>query len=271
MTIEAEAVVNNPSPGAGSGDGGEAKASAEVKGESEVKGSDEKGTQGTEGLFDGMDAPTLHKSYKKLQGEYSRVQNEIVKKFEPFGGPEQVLQWTEYLANNPDFAQWVAQQKSKTVLGVDESQLDDQTKSALKAVREIAKSVVDEEVGRIRRTEIAPLNEAAKQQLIGSHFDTMDKQYGAEWHEMRDLMSELSENLPQETQDRPTFDDVEDLYFKALRKSGKLESYAAKKLQKTIAEKKGKATDKPTGAGESKPAKATSIAEAFRLAKAQGA
>ncbi len=264
--------VINPSQGAGSGAGGEPKGSAQGTGESEkAQQGSAKGEPGSEGLFDGMDGATLHKSYKELQREYSKVQNEIVKKFEPYGGAEQVLQWTDYLSKNPDFAQWVAGQKSKTALGIDESQLDDNTKAALDAVRKIAKTVVDEAVGNLRAQEIAPLNESQTQELIDRHFEAMDKKYGEDWREMQDLMSELSDELPDSVQSRPTLENFEDLYFKALRKANKLEAYAAKKLQKTITEKKGKATDKPAAAGESTPKKATSIAEAFAQAKqAQG-
>lgn len=267
MSDVTTAPVINPSQGAGSEGSGEPKGSAKTGGEPEKKEGSAKGEPGSEGLFDGMDGATLHKSYKELQREYSKVQNEIVKKFEPYGGAEQVLQWTNYLSNNPDFAHWVASQKTKTALGIDESQLDDNTKAALDAVRKIAKTVVDEEVGRLRQQEIAPLNESQTQELIDRHFEAMDKKHGEEWREMQDLMSELSEALPDSIQSRPTFEDMEDLYFKALRKANKLDTYAANKLQKKINEKKGKSTDKPASAGESTPKTATSIAEAFAQAK----
>jgi hypothetical protein len=267
MEKGATADVINPSQSKGSEGSGEPKGSASPSGEPEKNSGSAKGEPGSEGLFDGMDGATLHKSYKKLQGEYGRIQNEIVKKFEPYGGAEQVLQWTDYLSKNPDFAQWVTAQKTKSALGIDESQLDDQTKAALDAVRKIAKTVVDEEVGRLRTREIAPINETQTQDLIDRHFDAMDKKYGEDWREMQDLMSELSDDLPDSIQNKPTLEDMEDLYFKALRKSNKLESYAAKKLQKTITEKKSKATDKPASAGESTPKKAMSIAEAFAQAK----
>ncbi len=260
---------NNASDSAESDDSGEAKASAKVTGESDNKKASAKGEHSGDGLFDGMTPETLHKSYKELQREYSKIQNDIVKKFEAYGGPDQVLEWTEYLSKNPDFATWVAQQKTKSALGVDESQLDDETRKALDAVRKIAKSVVEDEVNKIRQQEIGPLSETYKQSLLESHFVKMDSLYGKDWHEMRDLMSELSEELPDKIQDRPKFEDVEDLYFKALRRSGKLESYAAKKYQQKLTEKKGKSTDRPATGGESAQKPAKSIAEAFRQAKEQ--
>jgi len=246
---------------------GQAQASETESGEAGEKAS-AKGEPGAEGLFDGMDAPTLHKSYKNLQREYSRIQNDVVKKFEAYGGTEQVLQWTAYLANNPEFAKWVTAQKTKNEIGIDESTLDESTKSALDTVRKIAKSVVAEEVGRVWQ-DIEPISELQKQESLARHFEDMDDKYGDAWHEMRDLMSELSEDLPQKAQDRPRFEDVEDLYFKALRKSGKMDAYAAKQYEKKLTEKKSKSTTKPSSAGESMPLAAKSIAEAFALAKQQ--
>jgi len=265
METDTTEIQANATESTESTEAGQAQASETETGQSAEKASDKEGTAG-EGLFDGMTPEKLHKSYKNLQREYSRIQNDVVKKFEVYGGPEQVLQWTQYLANNPEFNQWVVSQKNKTELGIDESTLDESTKSALQTVRKIARSVAEEEMKKVRQ-EIEPISETQKQEVLARHFEDMDDKYGDSWHEMRDLMSELSESLPQNVQDRPKFDDVEDLYFKALRKSGQMDSYAAKQYEKKITEKRAKSTSKPTSPGESTPSKARSIAEAFAMAK----
>jgi len=244
---------------------GEPQGSADADGEA-GKGSASAGKEPAgAGLFDGMTPEQLHKSYKHLQAEFTKEKG-VSKKFEAYGGADQVLQWTQYLINNPDFANWITSQKTKNALGIDESTLDDQSKAALDAVRKIAKSVVQDEVNRVRK-EMAPISEAQSAALLETHFAKMDKEYGEDWHEMRDLMSELSENLPEHTLSNPKFEDVEDLYFKALRKTGKLEAYAEKKLQKKMDNKKGKSTDKPGATGETAPKRANSIKEAFEQAK----
>ena len=84
---------------------------------------------------------------------------------------------------------------------------------------------------------------------------------------MRDTMSELSESLPQSAQDRPTMDDIEDLFFKDLRKTGKIEAYAKKTYEKTLTEKKAKSTERPSAAPAAGAKPAASIREAFEMAK----
>ena len=266
MNTEQAATAVNVQRGMGSKANGEPQGSVNANGEPIKGDASAKGEPSGEGLFDGMTPEQLHRSYKSLQAEFTKEKG-ISKKFEQFGGADQVLQWTEYLARNPDFAAWITAQKTKNALGIDESTLDENSRAALDTVRKIARSVMEDEVNRIRRTEIAPLTEAAKQSALESHFAKMDREYGDEWHEMRDLMSELSESLPDIVLDNPTFEDMEDLYFKALRKANKLEAYAGKKLQKQIDTKKGKATDKPGATGETAPKPANSIKEAFEQAK----
>lgn len=247
---------------------GEPQGSTEVAGESAPSASDEKGTKGTEGLFDGMDAPTLHKSYKSLQSQYTKM-NEEFKKLERFGGPSQMAQWAEYLQNNPRFAEWVQKEQAAKTTGLNEDEMDETTKKAYDTVKKIADSTADQKVRAILQNEIAPLAESYKQQLLSSHFKTMDEKYGADWNEMRDVMSELSADLPAKVQNRPTFEDIEGLYARALVKTGKFSSYAAKQYQKTLNEKKAKSSDKPASATPSAPKQYKSIAEAFADAKRQ--
>ena len=237
-------------------------------GESAQTASDEKGTKGTEGLFDGMDAPTLHKSYKSLQGEYTKVQ-QAIKKLERFGGPDQITQWADYLSNNPRFAEWVKKEQMQKTIGVDESEMDEQTKKAYETVRKIADSATDAKVREILQNDIAPLAEAHKQLILEKHFSTMDEKYGKDWNEMRDLMSELSEDLSQRAQNNPTIDDIEDLYYKALRKSGKMEAFMTKQSQRKLAVKKAMSTEKPGSPAPSAPRTYKTIAEAFADAKRQ--
>jgi len=213
-----------------------------------------------------MDAPTLHKSYKSLQSQYTKV-NEAIKKLERFGGPDQITQWADYLSNNPRFAEWVQKEQMAKTTGVDEAEMDETTRKAYDTVRKIADATTDQKVKAILQNEIAPLAEAYKQQLLSSHFDSMDKKYGKDWHELRDTMSELSAELPPKVQNKPSLDDIEDLYFKALRKSGKFDAFAAKQYQNKLTEKKAKATDKPGSALPSSPKQYKTIQEAYAEAK----
>ncbi len=263
MEATQETVLESPAaPAESVADGGEPQGSTEATGES-VQG-ESNGEPSGEGLFDGMKPEQLHKSYKSLQSEYTKAQTAI-KKLEKYGGPDQLAQWADYLSNNPEFAKWAQAQQNKNVLGTEEVDPDQQ--KALDAVRKIAESIVDQRVKDLYNKEVAPLSETYKQQMLQSHFETMDTRYGKDWHEMRDVMSELSESLPKSTQDRPTMDDIEDLYFKALRKTGKMEAFARKSYEKVLVEKKSKSTERPSAAPAAGAKPATSIQEAFEMAK----
>lgn len=245
---------------------GEAKASATDNGESAKTASDEKGTAG-EGLFDGMTPEELHKSYKAMQGEYTKLNTQF-KKLEQYGGPDQMVQWAEYLAKNPRFSEWVQNEQGRNILGVKEDELDEQQQKALNVVRTIAEQVADAKIKQIRQTEIAPLSEKYKEKLLDEHFSTMDKKYEG-WRALQDDMAEMSESLSKEAQDNPSFEDLEDLYFKALRKTGKINDYAAEMHNKKLQQMKSKTTEKPSAAPASAPRQFKTIAEAFAYAKQQ--
>jgi hypothetical protein len=264
MSTETETVPTGSEVQAESNLGsGEPQGSTENNGES-VKGEANREPSG-EGLFDGMKPEDLHKSYKSLQSEYTKAQTAI-KKLEKYGGPDQLTQWADYLSNNQEFAKWAQSQHDKNVLGTQEEVDPDQQK-ALDAVRKIAESIVDQRVKDLYQKDVAPLSEAYKQQMLQGHFEKMDSKYGKDWHEMRDTMSELSENLPKSVQDRPGMEDIEDLFFKALRKTGKMDTYVKHQYEKELTAKKAKSTERPSTTPQAGSKSATSIQEAFEMAK----
>jgi hypothetical protein len=175
----------------------------------------------------------------------------------------------DYLSGNPKFAQFISELQQENVLGVPASEVDDETKKALEMVQKISQQTTETEINRIRKEEITPLVEALKERTIDEHFTSMDEKY-ANWREMQDKMSELTGNLPDNIADSPSFGDIEDLYFKALRETGKFDDYAAEIYQKKLTDKKNKSEDKPTSAGaESQPKDASSFDEAYQQAKKQ--
>ena len=60
----------------------------------------------------------------------------------------------------------------------------------------------------------------------------MDTKYGAEWRDMQNEMLGLAKRLPTETQDNPSFEDINDLYILALSRSGKLDEMAVRRYEK---------------------------------------
>jgi hypothetical protein len=255
---------SNDTVGAESNVGGEPQGSAEV---GESGGTSSANREPEVGLFDGMDAPTLHKSYKSLQGQFTKV-NEQIKELEKYGGPSQMKQWAEYLSNNPNFAEWVKAEQAKNVLGVNEDEMTEEQIRAMGLVRKMASIESKNQIERMVAEKILPLSEAYKNQLLNSHFKVMDEKYGKDWVEFKDVMSELSEELPDSKKDNPTVEDVEDLLFKAMRKSGKMEAFQAKQYERKLAAKSKKSTGRDVAIAGVAPKQALSIQEAFEAAKA---
>lgn len=223
--------------------------------------------EGVEGRFDGMTPEQLHKSYKELQTEFGK-RNELSKqleaKFAPFGGVDQLLGTVNTLVSDADFVKWYKAKSEgmPNIEGLDAN--DPEVRKAFNAIKTMASM----EVKRELEARVRPLEDALKEKNILSHFSEMDKQYGADWRQFEETISELSYNLPEKIQNNPTFEDIEDLYIKALRKNGKFDEFVSKRYAKMVEGKKSKATDKPsTTPGAAKHARATSIDEAFAIAK----
>lgn len=225
---------------------------------------------GSEGLrYDNMTPEELHKSYKNLQSEYTKV-NQAVKKLDSYGGVDQITQWANYLQTNPRFADWAKQEMERAAYGIPGGeQLDDETKKALELVRNVSREEANRLLQDAMKAKVEPLAEKYKAQLLERNFATMDEKYEG-WRELQETMAELGEQLPPDKQDNPTFEDLEDLYFKALRTSGKFENYAAKIYEKKLAAMKSKSTEKPPSAApNASPQQFKSIAAAFEYAKKQ--
>jgi hypothetical protein len=253
---------------------GQATASDLEDGEPEGHVQDSEGEPSGEGLFDGQTGEQLHKSFKELQTEFGKrneADKELRAKFEKFGGVEQLLESAEFLNNNERFAEFIKSERQRDAYGFESSEMDDDKKSAIGLVETIATRIAEEKVQEILGSQIEPLTNAQREASIEKSFGSMDEKYGSDWRELQDAMIELSDGLDPKAQSNPSFENIEDLYFKALRQSGKFDDYAAKTHQKRLEAMKKKATDKPASKGGSEaPKKANSIQEAFEAAKRAG-
>jgi len=245
---------------------GEAQASA-TTGESETHTPDTNGESTAESLFDGMTAAQLHKSYKSIQGEYTKV-NEGMKMLSQYGTPEQIGQWAGYLQNNPRFADWVKQEQGRNAMGINEGELDEDQQKAMNVVQNIVQQTVDTRLKELHKQEIEPLADKYKEDSLDKIWGKMDEKYGIEWRDLKDDMGDLSEDLPSKVADNPSLKNVEALYFQALAEAGKLDAYAAKKYEASLKEKQKKSTgEKPTDHSGSQKTKYGSMHEAFEAAK----
>lgn len=200
------------------------------------------------GLFDGMTGEQLHNSYKSLQtelGKRTEAFNEIEAKFQRYGGTDRILELADYLDNNESFADWVKGQQQANILGADIDDIDEDTKRAMDIVQGMSKA----EINKMYQEKIAPLENHLKEQQLQVNVDAMSKKY-ENFNDMRETMAELAKNLPEHIQDNPSFEDMEDLYWKAVRVSGKIEEIAAKAYEAKLEKAKKQSMDTPTKKAE---------------------
>jgi hypothetical protein len=232
-----------------------------------------------EGLPDGFDKPEIAaKMYKDMQKLVSQKDTDLsqyksqIDQLSQYGGVDGIVKWANYLQANPSFAKWVQDQQqgqNYSALGIDPANVDDETKKALQTVDEISKRNAAQIAGQLYKQNIEPLANTLKDKTLQDHFSQMDTKHEG-WREVQDVMRTLSDDLPPQVQDNPSYTDIETLYFKALSQSGKFDDYAAKQYQKRLEKKKGQSIEKPTTAsGDKDQPQAKTIQEAAEQAKKQ--
>ncbi len=227
--------------------------------------------QAVAGLPDGMTPEALAKSYKSLQGEYTKGQQtmkELNDSLAPYGGQEQILQWAQYLNSNASFAKWVQSEQQKRALGTQgdpESEVDPETQKALDIVERVAGQKADQ----MYQEKVAPIENAMKQERLAENMSLMDKDPAyADWRDFQDQMADIAETLPEGMQDNPSLDDIQNLYWMAVRKSGNMDAVMSKSYGKMLKSKQSKSTERPaTQSNQGSLRKAMSVTEAFEQAK----
>lgn len=232
-----------------------------------------------EGLPEDWNADTMadrFKDYQSLQREFG-TRNETLKGFEEanekmaaFGGSDQLMQWASYLQNNPRFAEFIQSEQSREDnehLGLD-GDMDEDTRSALELVRKEIDIRADAKIQEALKSRVDPIADRYKEEQLESNLGQMDAKYGDNWRDVQDEMAKLAEGLPLEMQDAPTLDVLEDLYWKAIRTTGKMDGMMAKMHEQKITAKKAMSSERPSSnAGQTGLKKAMSVEEAFNQAK----
>ena len=233
---------------------------------------------GVEGAVEEItpDSPNWEQQYKTLQTEFG-TRNEELKSFqdmasqmEAFGGSEQLVGWANYLQNNPRFAEFIQAEQAREnneQLGYDEN-MDEDTRNALDLVRKEAERIAEAKVQEYIKNKVDPITDRYREADLESNLSQMDDKYGDAWRDVQDEMAKLAEGLPLEVQDAPTLDVLEDLYWKAVRTTGKMDGVMASMHEKKLKEKISHSSERPTSnAGQGQPKKAMTMQEAFAQAK----
>ena len=116
---------------------------------------------------------------------------------------------------------------------------------------------------------IAPIEQAMKQERLKENMSKMDAdpEY-ANWRDFGEEMAQISETLPEAMQDNPTLDNVKDIYWMAVRKSGKLPEVMAKAYAADLKLKQSKSTERPaTSTAQGAFKQAMTMTEAYSQAK----
>lgn len=217
-------------------------------------------------LYDNMTAEQLHSSYKELQGKFTPL-SQSVKGLDRFGGIDGLNERLDGLLGNPRFMEFVESEKRRNAYGIDESEMEPDQKSALNTVETIAKQVASDMRSQLMEEFITPLQTSIKERSLEESFSAMDKKHPG-WRDLQDVMGDLAEKLSPEVYGNPTLEDVEMLHTLALHQSGKFDDYAANVYKQMLEQKKASDTGKPAPhAGEGEPGRATSIQQAWAMAK----
>ena len=218
--------------------------------------------------YDGMTGDALHKSYKEMQGEFTKMKQSM-KGLDDFGGFDGVNETLAYLRGNENFRKFVESERSRDVYGIDQSEIEPDQKSAIELVEKISKKTMEDAMEQVISERLGPLEKTIKERALNEVFSGMDGKY-PKWRELQDVMGDLAERLSPEVYSDPTVEDVEALYHLALSTSGKFDDYAADKYQRMLENKKKNDTGKPAAhAGEGEPGRARTWKEAFEMAKKQ--
>ncbi len=232
-----------------------------------------------EGLPEDWNADTMadrFKDYQNLQREFG-TRNEELKGFKDvaeqrasFGGSDQLMEWASYLQNNPRFAEFIQTEQTREnneQLGYDEN-MDDDTRNALDLVRKEAERIADAKIQDYIKNKVDPITDRYREADLESNLSQMDDKYGDSWRDVQDEMAKLAEGLPLDVQDAPTLDVLEDLYWKAIRTTGKIDGVMASMYEQKLNAKKAHSTERPaSNAVQGQPKKAMTMQEAFAQAK----
>jgi hypothetical protein len=218
------------------------------------------------------DAAYWESQYKELQTDYTK-RNESEKgwkeKFQAFGGVDKVHEHLSFLVNDPAFHDYLKKRQSQEYVGgQDISQMDDEQRQAVELVQKIVDQTVASRLDSFKKENFDPLATSYHKDSITNVLGQIESEYGDVYRENKDAMAEVVSQLPPNIQQNPSKEDLEDLMWSVIRRSGNFKKYAAMYHAQSVQEKKDNSTSQPptTSGSETAPIPKT-IAESFQLAK----
>lgn len=226
------------------------------------------------GLFAGQTSGQIEKQYKDLQSDYTKKGERLSELEESagllsgYGSNQQISDYLAQLQGNPRFAEFMRTEQERELYG--ETDMDDDQRKALGIVESVAERISSEQVQKALESKVAPFVDQYKEGILKNNLSTLQEKYGDSFEEMKSGMAEIAQTLPESVQDAPSLEQLEDLYWSAVRKSGKMDSVMASAYEKKLKAGKSKSMDAPTTGGATSTKKATTVQEAFQQAMASG-
>lgn len=204
----------------------------------------------------------LAKSYKALQGEYTKLTQQIAR----VGNLDSLMEKAnkfDLLSENPDITKQLEKAREKAEYG---HEFDEDTKAAIKFIEELVDKRVSASIEGVRSSVV--------QDKINKHFNRMDEEYGKEWRLYVPNMQHISRDelrrgeITYQALDDPTFETIETLFLRAAKND--LPKFFAKKDKEVIDKKMKMSTSKGSSSSNmTEDEKVVDIQSAYKLAKAQ--
>jgi hypothetical protein len=214
----------------------------------------------------------VEKDYKALQSEFTK-RNETEKgwkdRFQAFGGIDKAHEHLNFLVNDPAFHDYLkSRQSQEYVGGQDISQMDDEQKQAVELVQKIVDQTVASRLENFKRENLDPLANSYHKDSIANTLGEIENDWGDIYRENKDAMAEVVKSLPENVRNNPSKDDLTDLMWSVIRRSGNFEKYAAQfHAQSVKSKKENSTTPPPTTQGFDNLPAPKNIAESFAQAK----
>jgi len=203
------------------------------------------------------------KSYKEIQRAYTQSTTharELEERLESmerqssqYGGVDKMAEMIQYATSNPEISEAIKRVQQQEIAGVNVNEMDDEGKKAVEMVEKIAQSIVDKSLQSYQTNEIDPIVDSHRVDRVEKLMGQMDDKYGDRWADSLDAMKKVSESLPRNVLINPSFDDMEDLFFKALRTEGRFDEFMGETYQEQVKEKRQRSVSKPRTTSSSSP------------------
>ena len=207
--------------------------------------------------------PEDSKSYKEIQRAYTQSTTharELEERLESmerqssqYGGVDKMAEMIQYATSNPEISEAIKRVQQQEIAGVNVNEMDDEGKKAVEMVEKIAQSIVDKSLQSYQTSEIDPIVDSHRVDRVEKLMGQMDDKYGDRWADSLDAMKKVSESLPRNVLINPSFDDMEDLFFKALRTEGRFDEFMGETYQEQVKEKRQRSVSKPRTTSSSSP------------------